>query len=114
MGATPETVIAIYRVRADREDAFCDLLRRHHPTLRRLGLATDDEPVVYRGGEREDTPIYFEIFTWVDGEAAGIAHQTPDVAAIWEAMGTMCEERGGRPKFLFPHVEKLDVAVGGA
>ena len=52
----------------------------------------------------------FEIFTWKNAEAPGIAHQTPDVAKVWEAMGTMTEERDGRPKFFFPHVEKLDLA----
>jgi hypothetical protein len=33
--------------------------------------------------------------------------------AIWEPMGMFCEERDGRPKFEFPHVELLDVAHAG-
>jgi hypothetical protein len=28
---------------------------------------------------------------------------------IWEAMGSMVEERDGRPKFEFPHVARVDL-----
>lgn len=109
--ADPETVIAIYRVRAEKLDAFMALLRRHVPTLRRLGLATDDPPVFYRGEENEGGPIVFEIFRWADGEAAGTAHHTPEVMAIWETMGAMTEERDGRPQFEFPHVERVELEL---
>lgn len=104
------TVIAVYRVRPDRREEFLALLSKHYPVLKRLGLVTDDEPIVYSGAEHDGGPIVFEIFTWKNAEAPGIAHQTPDVAKVWEAMGTMTEERDGRPKFFFPHVEKLDLA----
>ena len=108
---SPQTVIAIYRVRADKEDEFLGLLRKHHPSLHKLGLVTDDKPVVYRGMEDEGGgPIVFEIFSWKDAEAPNTAHQLPEVMKIWEALGTMVEERGGRPKFEFPHVSRLDLA----
>lgn len=111
MSAAPETVIAIYRVRADKEAAFLELLRQHHPTLVAQGLATREPPVVYRSLEEGGGgPTLYEIFTWVDGDAAGVAHETPEVMRIWEAMGTMVEERDGRPKFEFPHVSRLDLA----
>ena len=107
----PQTVIAIYRVRADQEDAFFELLKRHHPTLLELGLATEDPPVVYRGEERDPKgPIVFEIFSWKSADAPRVAHETPEVGQVWEAMGTMCEERGpGKPKFTFPHVERVEM-----
>ena len=106
----PQTVIAIYRVRADKEDEFLGLMRQHHPSLRRLGLVTEDRPVVYRGTEKGGGPIVFEIFSWKDEQASSAAHQLPEVMKIWEAMGTMVEEREGRPKFEFPHVSRLDIA----
>ncbi len=110
--STPQPVIAIYRVKPDQEDAFFALLRKHHPTLVELGLATDDPPVVYRGEVRdEEGPIVFELFSWKDASSPNVAHQTPEVAKVWEAMGTMCAERNGRPKFMFPHVER--VSPGG-
>lgn len=108
-GGGPETVIAIYRVRAEREDDFMTLLKEHHPTLRRLELATEEAPIVYRGEEDGGGPIVFEIFTWVDGQAPETAHQLPDVARIWEAMGTMCKDRDGKPMFEFPHVQRLQL-----
>ncbi len=110
--SAPETVIAIYRVRADQEAAFFAILAKHHPALHGVGLVTDEPPVVYRGEEKDGQPIVFEIFTWKDGDAANTAHQLPEVMAIWEPMGEMCEERGGKPKFEFPHVERVTLPVG--
>lgn len=104
------TVVATYRVRADREHEFRALLARHHPTLVRLGLATEAPPTVYRGVEDGGGPIYFEIFAWVDAEAPGVAHEHPDVMAIWEPMGRLVEDRATGPKFSFPHVEEISVA----
>jgi hypothetical protein len=110
----PETVIAIYRVRAEKEQEFFALLRQHYPVLTRLGLVTDEKPIVYRGTEHGGGPIVFEVFTWKDGEAPATAHHSPEVGRIWEAMGTMVEERDGKPKFEFPHVTKLDLTFDEA
>jgi len=35
------------------------------------------------------------------------AHQSPEVMAVWEAMGKQTEERLGRPAMEFPHVEPV-------
>ncbi len=107
----PPTVIATYRVKAGNEDAFVALLNRHYQTLKSLGLVTDDPPTVYLGKENGG-PIFYEIFCWKDGEAAGIAHESPEVMAIWEPMGKLVEERDGRPKFEFPHVETVTLNLG--
>lgn len=110
MSDSPVTVIATYRVQSPRVDDFMALLRDHWPTLRELDLVTTDEPVIYRGHEKGDSaPIVFEIFTWKNAEAPGIAHQTPDVAKVWEAMGPLCEARDGKPMFEFPHVERVTI-----
>ena len=94
-----QTVICTYRVRADAEDEFRELLRRHWTTLHELGFVTDAESMVLR---HLDEPTYVEIFTWVDGGFSH-AHEHPDVLAIWEPMDPLLEERGGRPKWEFPH-----------
>ncbi len=104
---TPPTFIATYRVKAGHEEAFIDLLNRHYPTLMSLGLVTDDPPTVYVGKDDEGGPVFYEIFSWKDGDAAGVAHESPEVMAIWEPMGQHVEERGGHPKFEFPHVEPV-------
>ncbi len=109
---TANTVIATYRVRGDALGAFLALLREHHPTLVRLGLATPEPAVVYRGDEG-GAPVVYEIFTWVDANAPEVAHETPEVMRIWEALGTLVEERDGRPQWAFPHVVRVDLAAHG-
>jgi hypothetical protein len=105
---TQQTVICTYRVRADAEDAFRALLRRHWPTLHELEFVTDDPPVIYR--EVADQPTYVEIFTWVEGGFEQ-AHEHPAVLAIWEPMDPLLEDRDGQPKWQFPHYER--VTLGG-
>jgi len=97
-----ETVICTYRVRADAEEPFRDLLRRHWRVLRELGFVTDERSLLFRG--TDDGLTYVEIFTWVEG-GFGRAHEHPDVLALWEAMDPLLEERDGRPKWEFPHFE---------
>jgi hypothetical protein len=99
-----ETVICAYRVRADQEERFQELLGRHWRTLHDLGFVTDEAPLVFRS--QDGAPVYTEIFTWVEG-GFGRAHEHPDVLAIWESMDPLLEERDGRPKWEFPHVERV-------
>ena len=103
---SPPTCIATYRVKAGHEEAFIELLNRHYPTLKSLGLVTDDPPTVYLGKDDEG-PVFYEIFSWKDGEAPGVAHEAPEVMAIWEPMDGLCEDRGGKPGMDFPHVRRL-------
>jgi len=104
----PATVICTFRVKSGCEEEFTRLLERHWPTLRDLGLATDDPPQHFRGGEqRSGEPIFFHIFDWASEESAGIAHEHPEVMAIWEPMDGLCEDRGGKPGMDFPHVRRL-------
>ena len=99
-----ETVICTYRVRPDSEDAFVGLLRRHWRTLRQLGFVTDEESLVFRG--TDDGPTYVEIFTWVEG-GFDLAHEHPDVIAIWEPMEPLLEDRDGLPRWDFPHYQRV-------
>jgi hypothetical protein len=102
-----ETVICTYRVRAEAEDQFVDLLRRHWDTLHDLGFVTDDKALVFR---QLDEPTYVEVFAWVEG-GFGQAHEHPDVLAIWEPMEPLLEDRGGRPKWEFPHYRRTALDV---
>jgi len=107
----PETVICRFQVRADAEQPFRALLRVHWPTLRRLGLVTEDPPQHYRAVDEQGRPVYVEIFTWRDGRAAQEAHEHPEVAAVWEPMAPLVEEREGRRKWEFPHYRRLDLSA---
>ncbi len=86
------------------------LLASHWPALHGAGLATDEPAVVYRGlpssnpgGEHGAASTYIEIFSWSSTESPRIAHDTPEVMAVWEPMGAICEHMD------FPEFEVLDL-----
>ena len=101
------TVFCHYRVAPGNEAAFEDLLRRHWPTLNRLGLVTEEPARQFKGEEQEGEPLYIEIFDWLDG-ASQRAHEHPEVMAIWEPMDQLCEARHGKPNMEFPHLAPFD------
>jgi hypothetical protein len=103
-----ETVICTYRVRPEAEARFVELLRRHWRTLHGLGFVTEDQSLVYRGIDAGLT--YVEIFTWVEG-GFDLAHEHPDVIAIWEPMEPLLEERDGLPRWDFPHFQRVELAA---
>ena len=103
----PTTVHCTFRVKEGCEVRFRDLQRDHWPTLRKLGLVTEDEPAVYRGMDAEDRLFFIEIFTWASPEAVERAHRHPEVMAIWEPLEAVCEARDGQPNMEFPHVERV-------
>lgn len=104
----PATVMCTYRVQAGKE-AFMKLLSRHWRPLHRLGLATDDRPLVFKGMDPGNKPYFVEIFVWRDGNAPNTAHMNPEVMAVWEPMGALVEERDGEKSIEFPHVQRVTV-----
>ena len=52
------TVICTYRVRKGQEEAFQVLLDRHWPTLRDLGLATEEPAQAFLGRDSEGRPTF--------------------------------------------------------
>ena len=66
-------------------------------------------PRIFRGTDGTGGTVFYELFEWRDAEAPNVAHQSPAVMAVWEPMGELCEEREGRPKFEFPHVEPVTI-----
>lgn len=110
--ADPVTVFAHYRVREGHLHEFLDLIARHGPVLRRLGLITDQPTKVFAGQEKtNEAPLVIEIFEWVDDDASSRAHTHPEVSGLWEAMGPLCEDRGGQPSMEFPHLHEVEVGV---
>ena len=103
----PETVIATYRVKKGRERAFHVLLKGHWPTLRREGLVTPTKSVIYRGKDDSGAYVYYEIFSWVSAKAVRDAHTNPAIHALWGRFADFVEDRGGRPKWEFPHVDEV-------
>ena len=70
---------------------FSPFSRRHWPTLREVGLASEKPARWFRGNARDGRRRFVELFEWKDGEASGVAHQSPRVMSIWEPMGALAE-----------------------
>lgn len=111
----PEIVICRYVVKAGKEAAMEALLAKHWPALHAIGLTTDDPPLIYRGkpsekpgGAHGAARTYVEIFSWKSAEAPATAHQLPEVMAVWEPMGALCEDMD------FPHYDRLDLVSASA
>jgi hypothetical protein len=99
----PVVSVAHYRVKEGREEEFLAVVDGHWPTLKGLELVTDRQPEVLIGAEKDvPGPFVIEIFEWVNQDASARAHQHPAISGVWEAMGPLCESRGGRPPFEFP------------
>jgi hypothetical protein len=93
MDATsPVKTLVIYRPKTGAERALEALVRKHLPTLRKLGLMSPAEGQLWRAADKRSGAVSFvEIFEWKDGRASDVAHQTPEVMAIWEPMGPLLE-----------------------
>ena len=90
--AKPVLTHVTYRPKKGQEAALYALVKKHWPTLRKTGLVTADAATVYRAHDKRSGSVYFiEIFSWRDEQASGIAHQTPEVMAVWEPMGPIME-----------------------
>ena len=104
-----QIVFALYRPRKGKDKALEKLIAKHVPTLRKLGLATGRAPVVARS--RNGT--YIEVFEWESEDAVEEAHEHPQVAQIWEAMGQVCEfsklEALPEIKDEFPHFRPVSL-----
>ena len=106
---TPEIVIALYRPHEGKDAELRELIDTHIPTLRRLELVTDRPPILAKAKDG----TYMEIFEWATAEAAGQAHQHPEVAGVWEAMGQVADlpvlNSLEEAKAHFPHFQPVDL-----
>lgn len=107
--ATGQVVIAAYRPKPGKSGELEAILSSHVRTLRAEGLATA-RPVTLLRSFADGT--YLEIFEWASGAAAQRAHETPAVAALWDAMAAVADfvplaelAETRRP---FPHFAPVD------
>jgi hypothetical protein len=102
--------LCTYRVKENEAQKFVSLLRQHAPTLRRLGLVTEEPSLLFHGQDESGKSFFVEVLHWKFEKGPSVAEQTPEVLAIWEQMGQCTESRLGRPSMEFPLVEQLDCA----
>jgi hypothetical protein len=106
----PLISICSYKVKPGKEAEMERLLAQHWPALHRVGLASDQKAIVYRGlpsdkpgGEHGAERTYLEILVWRDQSGPDLAHQMPEVMAVWEPMGAICDDMD------FPSYEPLEL-----
>jgi quinol monooxygenase YgiN len=89
----PVTNIVTYVPKAGKEAELLALVKKHEPALRQVGLVTAEPFKVYKAYDiRKKRMTFVEYFQWKDGQSADVAHQTPEVMAVWEPMGPILEE----------------------
>lgn len=68
------------------------LIEKHWPILDKGGLVTKTKAKVWKAHDkRQNTDYFIEYMEWKDGESSGLAHQLPEVMAVWETMGPIME-----------------------
>ena len=89
---TPVKTHVVYRPKKGMDKELFALVARHGPALQSTGLIVGGAPTVYRARNiRTGESFFIEMFSWRDDKAAGIAHQTPEVMAVWEPMTPLLE-----------------------
>jgi hypothetical protein len=73
---------ASYKPKQGQETALMELVEKHLPKLRELGLATDRDNYIAKSSDGR----IIEVFEWVSSNAVSAAHQHPAVSDIWEKM----------------------------
>lgn len=92
MGA-PVTTLVTYKPKKGKAAELEALVRQHAPVLRATGLITEEPVRVWSATDKRSGEEYFvEQFQWLDEEASAIAHQTPEIMAVWEPMNAVLEE----------------------
>jgi hypothetical protein len=82
----------VYRPKKGKEEELFQLVMKHGPALEATGLITGGAPQVYRARNiRTGESFFIEMFSWRDEKASGLAHQTPEIMAVWEPMTPILE-----------------------
>jgi hypothetical protein len=87
----PLSMMVIYRAKKGHEAALLQLVKMHWPVIYELGLATSTPARVWKTTNREGKVAFVEMFEWRDAKAPQLAHQSPEVMAVWEPMASVME-----------------------
>jgi hypothetical protein len=81
-------MLVTYRPKEGKGEELFSYVQKHLPVLRGTGLLAEGAATaLYRAtDERAGTTYFVEMFSWRDDQAPDIAHQLPEVMAIWEPM----------------------------
>ena len=89
----PVANLVTYVPKPGKEAELLALVKKHEPALRQVGLVTNDPFRLWRAYDiRKKRVQFIEQFVWKDGKSSDVAHQTPEIMAVWEPMGPILEE----------------------
>lgn len=89
----PVINIVTYVPKEGKAAELLALVKKHEPALRKIDLVTSEPFRVWKAYDiRKQRELFMEYFVWKDGNASDVAHQTPEVMAVWEPMGPVLEE----------------------
>jgi hypothetical protein len=84
----PVPNLVTYVAKPGKETELLALVKKHEPALRKVGLVTSEPFRLWKAYNiRTGEHSIVEQFVWKDGKAPDVAHQTPEVMAVWEPMG---------------------------
>jgi hypothetical protein len=89
--SSPVHRLVIYRPKQGHFEELKKILLQHGPVLRKLGLLSDVPVRLYTATDLRQhgtaEPYFVEEFEWRDDKASDLAHQSPELMAVWETMG---------------------------
>lgn len=89
----PVMNMVTYVPKKGKEAELLELVKKHEPALRQVGLVTSEPFKLWKAYDiRKQREQFIEQFVWKDGKSSDVAHQTPEVMAVWEPMGPVLEE----------------------
>ena len=89
----PVQMHVTYRPKKGKEEELFALVKKHGPALMSTGLLAGGPPAVYRAtNKRTGDQFFIEMFSWRDEQAPNVAHQMPEVMAVWEPMTPILEQ----------------------
>lgn len=105
------TYVAVYRPHPGKEQQLLEVVRRHVPTLRQEGLATDHPVLLMKAHDGS----LLEIASWKSEEHSRSAHDNDAVQQLWADFAACCEFRSlgdlAEAQKLFAHFERVEGVV---
>jgi quinol monooxygenase YgiN len=96
--SNPVINLVAYHPKPGKEAELLAIVKKHWDILQKTGLVVGEPAKVWTARDldrehRGPMPEYvLELFSWRDDKSSDVAHQTPEVMAVWETMGPILEK----------------------
>jgi hypothetical protein len=108
----PETVHVTHHVQSGKLDEFLEVLGKHYPAARKLGIVLAEPHLILAGKDGGGRPVVIEILTWRDADAPdNVTKKYPSVRAIWDRLNALVEKRDGKPAI---DIDEMEIVSRGA